>query len=114
MSSKVLKAQFNKQCIAGMYLDMNLCAMYGGVNGLSAVEVLTTGINIQPGPGNGVFLNTTNIKGPLHSQSSIPFDFIPGLLNPTPRKKFEISILSSMTQIAIASGAVAVLLGLGK
>lgn len=114
MSSKVLKAQFNKQCIAGIYLDMNLSAMYGGYNGLSTIEVLPSGVNIQPGPGNFVYINTNNIKGPMHSQSSIPFDFLPGFINPTPRKNFDLNIINTVTQIAIASGAIAVLQGLVK
>ncbi len=112
MSSKVLKAQFNKKCIAGLKLDMDFCALYGGFNGLSVIEILPSGINIQPGPGNPLYLNTLNIKGPMHSNSSIPFDFLPGISNITPRKTIDFPFLESATQIAIASGAIAVLQGL--
>lgn len=112
MSSKVLKAQFNKKCVAGLKLDMNFTALYGGYNGLSVIEVLPSGINIQPGPGNPLYINTNNIKGPMHSNSNIPFDYLPGFFNPTPRKYFDLPILGSMTQIAIASGAIAIVQGM--
>ena len=41
-----------------------------------------------------------NIKQPLCKQSSIPGDFLPGLLNTTPRKNFDLPLLDEFGEVA--------------
>lgn len=108
---KNIKAQFNKQCIAGLQLEMQTAAVYSGYNRSSCIEVTPAGINIQPGVSNPIYLNTLTLKGPMHSQSSLPEDLIPGPANLTPRKNLDIPALDSIAELTVAASAIAVILG---
>ncbi len=78
------------------------------------MEVGREGINIQPGPGGVLYLNTTDIKGPLHKQSSIPMDWLPNVpfLNQTPRKRFDLPVITSAVRVGICAAAFSSVLAL--
>lgn len=111
---KNLKAQFNKQCIAGLQLEQQVVAMYSGYHRTSCIEVTPAGINIQPGVSNPIYMNSLTLKGPMHTQSSLPFDFLPGFINPTPRKTIDLPVLESLAELAVAAGAISVILGMAS
>ena len=108
---KNIKAQFNKQCIAGLQLEMQTAALYSGYSRSSCIEVTPAGINIQPGVSNPIYFTTLTLKGPMHTQSSILEDFLPGPSNLTPRKYIDIPALESVAELTIATSAIAVILG---
>lgn len=95
MSSKLLKAQFNKMHTGAILLDVESVSMFAGRFKDNMIEVSRDGINIQTGPGKSITLNSLDIRGPLHMQSSLPMDLLPGFTNPTPRKVFNFPITES-------------------
>jgi hypothetical protein len=60
-----------------------------------------------------VYFNTTEIKGPLHTQSSIPMDWLPNVpfLNQTPRKRFDLPLIATGIEVGACVGSFAVVLG---
>jgi len=110
MKSKILKAQFNEMCLGGIFLDFHTVALFSGESKMTAIEVTPQGINIQAGSGKPIYLNGLTITGPMHRQSSVPADYLPGLLNPTPRKTFDMPIMfeiPDLINISTAYGLVA-------
>ena len=114
MSCKIIKAQFNDSCISGLHLSLESTAIFANRNKLVCVEVGREGINVQPGPGGVLYLNTTDIKGPLHKQSSIPMDWLPNVpfLNQTPRKRFDLPVITSAVRVGICAAAFSSVLAL--
>jgi hypothetical protein len=111
MQNKILKSQFNEMCVSGMILDMNSVSIFSGDTGGVAVEVTPNGINLQPGLGNPLVINTYDIKGPLYKQSMPPADYLPGMLNPTARKRFDLAILKQVGDLAVGCSAYTTLAG---
>jgi hypothetical protein len=111
MKSKILKAQFNEMCLGGIFLDFQTVALFSGQSKMAAIEVTPKGINIQPGPGNSLYLNTLTVTGPLHRQSSLPADYLPGLTNMTPRKTFDMPIIYEMPNLINLSATYALVAG---
>lgn len=109
MSSKIIKAQFNENCIAGMRLSMQTAAIFSGYEKATCIEVTPSGINIQPGPGKSLFLNTLSYYGPGYKSSSIPMDYMPGLSNFSPRKSFDMTFIKEIAEISIIAGSFAVM-----
>ena len=103
MQNKILKAQFNEMCLGGLILDMNSVAMFSGDSGLTALEVTSEGIHLQPGVGNPIVMSTFDIKGPLYKSTMPPADYLPGITNPTPRKTFDLPILKQFAGISVAT-----------
>lgn len=99
MKRKTLRAQFNDMCVAGIMLDMETVSIIAGERGKSMIQVTEKGINIQPGPGNPIILNSLKIKGPMHEQSSLPLDYLPTLANLQPRKRFDLPLLLEVPNI---------------
>jgi hypothetical protein len=114
MSCKIIKAQFNDSCISGLHLSLESTAIFANRNKLVCVEVGREGINVQPGPGGVLYLNTTDIKGPLHKQSSIPMDWLPNVpfLNQTSRKRFDLPVITSAVRVGICAAAFSSVLAL--
>ena len=104
---KNLRAQFNQNWISGLLLHNNTTTMYAGK--YAAIELGLNGTNIQAGPGNAIFLNGT-VKGPGYVSSNIPMDYVPTFFNQTPRKSFDLSVI---TEIARTSIETMVFLSLG-
>ncbi len=113
MSSKYLRCQFNDSCVSGLHLSLESTAMFANRNKMVCLEVGREGINVQPGPGGTLYLNTTDIKGPLHVQSNIPMDWLPNIpfLNMTPRKRFDLPVINTGIEVGICLGAFAAVLG---
>lgn len=109
MKSKIIKAQFNELCIGGILLDQMNVALFSGENGMTALEVTPSGINIQPGSGNALYLNTLNIKGPMHKQSNIPGDFL--TIPILPRKTFDFPLLDAMENLTASMCTYATIAG---
>jgi len=99
MSSKLLKAQFNRMHTGAILLDKDVVSIFAGDSKNNLIEVSSGGVNIQVGPGKSIILNSLDIRGPLHKQSSIPFDFLPGFVNPTPRKEINIPLVDAAPDI---------------
>jgi hypothetical protein len=112
MSTKIIKSQFNDACVAGLHLSLESAAIFANRNKLVCLEVGRDGINIQPGPGGSLYLNTYNIQGPLYEQSAPPFDWLPNVpfLNQTPRKKFTLPIGAAF-EVGVCVAAFGVVLG---
>lgn len=111
MKNKVIKAQFNNMCMAGMILDMESVALYAGLKRTTALEVTPGGINIQPGQGNSLFLATYNIKGPGYKQSMPITDYLPTLANHSPRKSFDLPLMDEAYSLMEVGGIYAALTG---
>lgn len=111
MQSKILKAQFNRMCVSGLILDMNSVSLYAGENKTTSIEVTPTGIAIQPGPGNPVYIGTYDIKGPGYKQSRPFADFLPGVANFTARKEVDLPFVNQFKDIAIVMGTYAKIAG---
>lgn len=111
MKSKILKAQFNSMCLGGIFLDFHTVALFSGETGMNAIEVTPHGINIQAGSGKPIYLNGLTITGPMHRQSSLPADYLPGLTNPTPRKTFDLPIMFELPDLIGVSVAYATIVG---
>ena len=107
MSRKIIKAQFNENCIAGLHLSTTTAALFSAYNKATCIEVTGDGINIQPGPGKSVFFNTHSLKGPGYSMSTVPMDYMPGLSNFTPRKTFDLAFIKELAEVTIVAGAFA-------
>jgi hypothetical protein len=103
MSSKLLKAQFNKMHTGAILLDVESVSMFAGRFKDNMIEVSRDGINIQTGPGKSITLNSLDIRGPLHKQSSIPMDFLPGFTNPTPRKTLYLPVVDTAGDLVAIS-----------
>tara|TARA_B100001059_G_scaffold134263_1_gene134557 strand:- start:64933 stop:65286 length:354 start_codon:yes stop_codon:yes gene_type:complete len=112
MSSKIIKSQFNDSCISGLHLSLESSALFANRNKLVCLEVGRDGINLQPGPGGTLFLNTWNVEGPLYRQSMPPMDFLPNIpyINMTPRKRFNLPA-GGAVECGICVGAFAAVLG---
>lgn len=95
---KNLRAQFNKSCVSGLLLHNTTSSLYSGK--LTALEVGGKGVNIQAGPGNPIFLNGI-IKGPGYSDSKLPMDYLPTFFNQTPRKTFDMSVITELAQTSV-------------
>lgn len=102
MSSKIIKAQFNENCISGLFLSSETASLFA--NYKTCLEVTPDGIHLQPGPGKPIFLNTYSIKGPGYSSSTVPMDYMPGLSNFTPRKSFDATFLKEAAEMSIIVG----------
>ena len=115
MTTKTLRAQFNDSCVSGLQLSLESTALFANRNRLVCLEVGRDGINIQPGAGGTLYLNTTDIKGPLHVQSSIPMDWLPNVpfLNVTPRKRFDLPLIEVGIDVGVCVGAFATILSGG-
>lgn len=111
MQNKILKSQFNNMCVAGLILDMNSIAIYTGDTGGVAMEITPDGVHIQPGLGNSLVFSTYDIKGPLYKKSIPPGDYLPGLMNPTPRITFDLPIVKQAGDLAVGCSAYATLAG---
>lgn len=111
MKSKILKAQFNEMCLGGIFLDFQTVALFSGQSKMAAIEVTPKGINIQPGPGNSLYLNTLSVTGPLHKQSSLPADYLPGLLNLSARKSFDMPMIYEVPNLINISTTYALVAG---
>lgn len=103
MSSKIIKAQFNDNCISGLFLSSEIATLFA--NYKTCLEVTPDGINIQPGPGRPVFFNTYSIKGPGYSSSTVPMDYMPGLSNFTARKNFDATFIKESVEMSVVVGA---------
>lgn len=99
MSSKLLKAQFNKMHTGAILIDKDSVSIFAGDLKNNLIDISSGGINIQVSPGKSIILNSLDIRGPLHKQSSIPFDFLPGFTNPTPRKELNIPLVDAAPDI---------------
>ncbi len=112
MSTKTIKCQFNDSCVAGLHLSLESAALFANRNKMVCIEVGRDGINLQPGPGGSLFLNTYKVEGPLYTASVPPFDFLPNIpfLNVTPRKLFTLPV-GAAVETAACVGAFAVVLG---
>jgi hypothetical protein len=77
MSGKILKAQFNEICLAGLELKNDRAVMYSGVMQENIVEVTNHGVNIQTTGAGRITLNTTQLYGPGFMYASTPADFLP-------------------------------------
>lgn len=111
MKAKILKAQFNKMCLGGLLLDMKTVAIYSGMNGMTNIEVSPEGINIQPGPGNSLSINTMNVKGPGFVYQNSFADFLPVKYVFLPRKTIDIEPLKDIAASAGVGLAFAGFLG---
>ncbi len=107
MSVKRIKAQFNDSCVAGLELSLESSALFANRNKMVCIEVGRDGINIQPGPGGTLYINTHDVRGPLYKGSSMPFDWLPNIpwLNMTPRKKFDLPVMNTMASVGICTAA---------
>ena len=94
---KLLKCNFNMSCEAGILLEKKDVMLYSK---LSSINVNDNNVTIDPGPLGHISFISMNIKQPLCKQSSIPGDFLPGLLNPTPRKNFDLPLLDEFGEVA--------------
>lgn len=112
MSTKTIKSQFNDSCVAGLHLSLESAALFANRNKLVCLEVGRDGINIQPGPGGSIMMNSYRIEGPLYVESAPPFDLLPNVpfLNMTPRKRFSLPVGAAM-ETAICVAAFSVVLG---
>lgn len=107
MQSKILKAQFNKMCLGGILLDMKSVAMYSGLNGMSVVEVNENGINLQPGPGKPLIINTMDVRGLGFRYQMSPLDFFPKAYIVKPRKNIDLEVLKNAKEAIIVASAFA-------
>lgn len=105
MKSKILKAQFNKMCLGGLLLDMHTVALFSGTEGMTAIEVSPKGINLQPGPGNPLVLNSLDIRGPGYKYYSSILDFFPVWHTATPRKEFNMPVKNEIAEMFGVSAA---------
>ena len=112
MSTKTIKSQFNDSCVSGLHLSLESAALFANRNKLVCLEVGKDGVNIQPGPGGSIVLNSYRVEGPLYASSLPPFDFLPNIpfLNPTPRKRFTLPVGAAI-ETGVCVGAFGVVLG---
>ena len=112
MSTKTIKSQFNDSCVSGLHLSLESAAIFANRNKLVCLEVGRDGINIQPGPGGSILLNSYRIEGPGYTGSVPPFDLLPNIpfLNPTPRKMFTLPVAAA-AEVGICAAAFGVVLG---
>jgi hypothetical protein len=99
MSSKLLKAQFNKMHTGAILLEKDSVSIFAGNYRNNVIEITDKGISLQCGPGKNVMINSLSIKGPLHTQSSLPMDFLPGITNVSPRKTLDIPFLDAVPDL---------------
>ena len=107
MQSKILKAQFNKMCLGGILLDMETVALFSGANSMTNIEVTPNGINIQPGPGKPLVINTMDIRGLGFRYQMSPADFFPFKYVYLPRKKIDLQVLEDAKEALIIGSAFA-------
>ena len=112
MSTKTIKSQFNDSCVSGLHLSLESTAVFANRNKLVCLEVGRDGINIQPGPGGSIMMNTYRVEGPMYTSSIPPFDLLPNIpfLNVTPRKIFTLPV-GAAVETAICAAAFGVVLG---
>jgi hypothetical protein len=112
MQGKLLKAQFNKICLAGMELQLNKATIYGGKLGENLIEVSDSGVNIQAAMGGQIVLNTTQLRGPGFHYIQGPQDFLPLIRIFTPSKTIgPILEIKDMFSSIVQVGAYVKLLG---
>ena len=107
MQSKILKAQFNKMCLGGILLDMETVALFSGASGMSNIEITPNGINIQPGPGKPLVINTMDVRGLGYRYQMSPTDFFPLAYTKLPRKNIDLQVLEDVKETLIIGSAFA-------
>lgn len=93
---KLLKMQFNDLCKAGIMLENDEVNIFSG---LTTVQITDKDIHLQPAPQGGINLTSATIRQPMARQSTLPADYLPGIVNLTPRKFFDLPIEEEMKDL---------------
>ena len=99
---KYWKAKFNRLYTANFVIEQK-CARMSADN-FNTIEVTNEGINLQPGPGGSVSIQTLSVKGPFTKKTPFPFTLLPGIISP-PVEFIDgslIEIVPEMAAVAVA------------
>lgn len=107
---KYWKAKFSQVYTASIVIEKH-CARLSGDN-MNTIEVSNAGINIQPGPGKDVAIQSLTIKGPLIKKTSFPFTLLPGPFS-FPVDTIDIELLEILPEIAVLGSSMSAIVAAG-
>lgn len=101
---KYWKAKFSDIYTASIVIEKK-CARLAG-DAFNIIEVTNKGINIQPGPGSDVSIQTLSVKGPLTRKTPFPFTLIPGPFS-FPTDIIDVPFIDIAPELGAIAGAMA-------
>ena len=105
-SRKVIRARFNKFHTAFLSVE-KACAVLAA-DKYNFIEVTTSGVNLQAGPGNPIAIQTMGYHGPFHLKAQFPLTLLPGPFSPPDTIEVPLmSLLPKLPQMVMALSALA-------